>query len=79
VRAFISYGAVMRRRSRSEIYGDKAQQCVALAARTTDPSTKERLLDIAKKWQALAADAGNVSSKRLELVVAEKYLERRTS
>jgi hypothetical protein len=69
----------MRRRTRSEIYGDKAQQCVVLAAQTTDQSAKERLLDIAKKWQALAAEAGTASSKRLALVVAEKYLERRTS
>ena len=41
-------------------YVDFARECIRLADRTDDPELRERLLQMAREWMAVAMEEGNL-------------------
>jgi hypothetical protein len=54
-----------------DAYLQYAEQCVALAARSSSPADKARLLQMAQAWRALAAKHENAERSGLRRVTGE--------
>jgi hypothetical protein len=72
-------GTCMRSATRTEIYRDKARECITLALEADDQALKDKLLAIARRWQSMAHDAETTMSGDVKFLAAKIFLEARTS